>query len=123
MIPIDLKTLYGDKYKITLDPAAKLERGGRHDPWQYVLPCRYGEIYPFNDRQLAIMVIGSKKVTELKWDGFHLHQDADGEAVFLFTLDRFDEVAKMAKAKMKKRISAAHLRKLQDGAAAYRKTG
>ena len=62
-------------------------------------------------------------VAEVSRIGLALHQDADGEAVHLFSPDRFEEVARIVQVKKKKRISAAHLQKFQKAVTSYRKMG
>ncbi len=120
MRPIDFKNLFGDRYRITLDPAAKFEPGGRHDPWQYVLPCRYGEIYPFDDRLLAVMVVGGRKVPEMRELGLAYQHDGDGEAAFLFTPDQFEEVAQIVQPRKRRQVSPANRKAARERAVANR---
>jgi len=121
--PLNVKELFGNRYRIECDPAAKSEPYGRRNPWNFIIQCKYGEIYPFSDQLLAVLVVGPKKVAQLRRVGYTLHQDADGEAVYLFPADRFDDVARLVHPRKRKRISTEHLRKLQQGGSDYRKTG
>ncbi len=105
MNPLNVRELYGDKYKCGLDPAARHERNGRKNAWYFVIRCRYGEIYPYSDTLLAVMVIGPRKVAEIRRAGFMVHQDGDGEAVFLFDPGHFDEVATVVKPRKKRGMS------------------
>ena len=111
---LNLQALYGDRYRITFDPAAKLERNGRRDPWQFVIPCKYGGIFPFNETQLAVMVCGSRKVPEARGLGLTIHQDGDTEAIFLFAPRQFGEVAKIAKPRKKRQVTEKQRQRLAE---------
>lgn len=54
---VNLKQLFGDRYKISFDPAAETW-GNRRDPWLMQIPCRYGTIYPHGGDVLAIDLTG-----------------------------------------------------------------
>ena len=56
MSPIDLKTRFGKRYRITHDQAhaAEYGEGSRvHDPWLLTIPCRHGHIYPHGGELLG----------------------------------------------------------------------
>jgi len=47
----NLKELFGERYKITRDPAA----GPRsQDPWLWQIPCLFGEVYPHGANTLGV---------------------------------------------------------------------
>ena len=50
MNPINLKTEFGDKWQIGLDEAAN---GRSDDPWNYVVRCRYGHLYPVDEGRIG----------------------------------------------------------------------
>jgi hypothetical protein len=111
---IDLKTLAAGRFRLTFDEAASIEPGGKKDPWYQVIPCRYGQIYPFSDSLLAIHSKGSgirrrlqaiEGLTVLNWSD-------DGEAIFLFPQERFDRVAEIVKPRRKRHLSEANKKKL-----------
>ncbi len=87
---LNLRELYGKRYRITHDPAAECEPNGKRDPWLFVIPAKFGEIYPYGGHKLAVMVLGIYKVPEMRKLGLPIHQDGDKEAVFLFTQNQFD---------------------------------
>ena len=109
MKPIDLRQLFGERYRITLDEAARHERGGRNNPWYYQIPCKRGMIYPYSDELLAFYCQGIRlrhKVRREHPDLEYLHWSDEGEAVFLFPLDRFDQIAVYARPRRRRRLSA-----------------
>jgi hypothetical protein len=110
MNPIDLKTLAAGRFRLFYDEAALIEQGGKKDPWYQVIPCRYGQIYPYSDTLLAIHSKGSGIRRKLQAiDGLKLHNwSDDGEAIFLFAPGLFDQVAEIVKPKRKRRLSASH---------------
>jgi len=108
-MPIDLKALFGRRYKITLDEAAGHEPGGKNDPWYCLIPCERGHIYPFSDRLLAYCCCGTKIRARLRRDYPELEVrqwSDDGEAVFLFTPDALEIIAEYAKPKRRRRLSS-----------------
>jgi hypothetical protein len=108
---IDLKSLFGGRYRITLDPA---EHGHRNpDPMYYVILCKYGEIYPYSDTELAVMVtsirLGNamRSIPQLK-----AHQVADDAIIFRFSPVDFDLVAKWVKPFKRRQISTETMRNI-----------
>lgn len=121
MNPIDLKTIAAGRYKIALDEAASIEPGGKKDSWYQVIPCRYGQIYPYSDNLLAVYVqglaarnrlSGLAELTLCNWSD-------DGEAVFLFPLILLDLVAEVVKPRRKRRLSEGHKSALLDAGRAH----
>ena len=115
MIPVNLKDLFGDRYRVGLDDSTQHEPGARKDPWHYVIPCRNGSISPFSDELLAFHCTARGIRTRL-----HRHHPEidvrnwsdDGEAIFLFRPDQFDLMTKYAKPRRKRRLSPEHRQKL-----------
>lgn len=112
MNPIDLRTLAAGRFRLGLDEAALIEPGGKKDPWYQVIPCRYGQIYPYSNTLLAVHSEGQgvrKKLAEIS--GLILQNwSDDGEAIFLFAPGLFDRVAEIVKPRRKR-----HGRQLSDG--------
>jgi hypothetical protein len=114
MNPIDLKAIAAGRFKIGFDEAALIEPGGKKDPWYLMIPCKYGQIYPYSDKLLAIHSKGSgirQKLSAIPGLTNHNWSD-DGEAIFLFPLTLFDKVAEIVKPKRKRRLSESHKAKL-----------
>ena len=107
MIPIDLKEKFGKQYKIGYDPAVEVGES-KHDPWNYLILCKHGNIYPYSAKKLAFYCIGSgirKKLHKEHPDIEVYNWSDDGEAIFPFFLDQFDLIAKYAKPRRKRRLS------------------
>ena len=119
MQPINLKDQYGDRYRIGLDEATKGERKLAKDPWYYILPCRYGHIYPHGDG-LSVFCNGTRKIEQLKnLPGITAYLVGDGEAILTFPLSEFDAVARIAQPKRRRKLSEKHNAALQASARAH----
>jgi hypothetical protein len=105
---LDLKKLYADCYKVALDPTADGHR--KPDPMYFVISCKHGEIYPFSDQMLAVLVTSTKIAQRMKREHpkLKVHQDADDAIVFLFSLDQFDLVAGYVHPRKKRHLSTEH---------------
>jgi len=117
MTCIDLKREFGSRYRIGLDPAAKHEPGGTHDPWMFTIRCQYGEIYPYGGEKLAFHCTGNiirRKLKEAFPDMEISNWSDDGEAIFIFHVDQFAEVAKFAKPRQRRQVSESERRRLAE---------
>jgi len=102
MKPIDLRKLAGTTYRLEHDESAFMEPGGRKDPWLYVIPCRKGHIYPHSDTLLALWWESTTRLDH-KCPALELYQDGDDEKTYLFLPEDFEEVAKLAGAKRRRK--------------------
>jgi len=117
---VDLKKDYGDRYKIALDPAGQDEYNGKRDPWMYIIPCKYGNIYPYSAKGdkpelLGFWCTGSGKRQQIKeqFPHFKVHSwSDDGEAIFLFPRSDLDALAELAKPRRKRVVSAEERERL-----------
>jgi hypothetical protein len=93
MTCINLFDLFGDRYKVTIDRDSA-EGPRDKDPWLQQVRCRYGLIYPHSATHLAIRLdhhpVVAMRLVRL---GVELIQDGDHEKIFIFTPDRFQELA------------------------------
>lgn len=121
MKPLNLKELFGKRFKIKLDEAAKSTVNGLKDPWLYTIPCKFGHIYPISNKCLGFWCTGVIINRRIQKDHpeIELVQDGDGEGVFRFTFDQFDTIAGYAKPKKKRRLSKEHKNKLLKASKAY----
>lgn len=116
--PIDLRERYGNSYIIELDQSASFEEGGSRNLWYLQIPCMYGYFYPHSKQRIAFYCKGSMMRSKLHraHPEIEVRQwSEDGEAVFLFTPDQFDLVAKYAKPRRKRgprKLKAEHRDKL-----------
>lgn len=107
MTPINLKEMFGKKYRIGLDPAAFEEPNGKKDLWYHVILCKYGEIYPVNDKLLAIHSKGGKiynRLSKLKGVTDTRGSD-DGEGITIFPLEMFKKIAEIVQPRRKRVVS------------------
>jgi hypothetical protein len=116
---VDLLATFGDKYRIIRDPASTLRNS---DPWYWVIPCRFGEIYPFGGDLLCVWIVGSRRsaLAERLVPQLRRHQIGEGETIFLFPLTLFDRVAELVRPRRKRRLSAGHRKTLTAAGAAHR---
>src|SRR5262249_17533956 len=99
-ICLNLRALFGDKFRISHDEAADSSA----DPWMQTIPCRGGvTIYPHGGDVLAVEIDRppgvAKRVAAIP--GARIHQDGGwaGEMTFLFPVELFDLVAAVVKPK------------------------
>lgn len=126
--PINLRELFADRYRIVLDESAFCEEGGKLNPWYFQIPCKYGHFYLHSEQQIGFYCKGSRIRSKLH--GEHpeletLQWSNDGEAMFLFTPEQFDVVAKYAKPMRKRgprRLSDDHRDKLAKASRVHRFT-
>ncbi len=95
---LDLKLLYGERYKIARDPAA----GPRsQDPWLWQIPCLFAHVYPYGPGTLGVsthrrgaianrlMALPFVTVTQDASDGINASFPlADADAVFAIVKPR-----------------------------------
>src|SRR5438105_2955170 len=97
--PPKLRALYGNRCRVHFESAANLH-AKTPDPWSMQIPCR-GQgvtIYPHGEGLLAIQCDHHRFLaTKLVALGLQLQQDGDEEKTFVFPLEMFDQVAKIAK--------------------------
>jgi hypothetical protein len=119
---INLKKMYGSKYRITWDEARNSNKD--KDPAYMQIPCRgKGKIiYAHSDTMLALEIDYhrglAKRISSIP--GVVLHQDGDYEKTFLFPPSVFDEIAKIVKPRTKKKMSPEHIAKLTKSLALHR---
>lgn len=119
MKPINLKEMLGKRYRITWDEAK--EPKTKADPWLMQIPCRYGMIYPYGGKLLAVECdyhpgLG-RRLRDL---GLVLSQGGDQEKTFLFPMERFEEVAAIVKPKKKRQLTEEQRKMAQERLATWR---
>ena len=108
MTCVDLRKRFGGRYRITREPAASSRNT---DPWLWVIPCKYGEIYPHGGEHLAAMVTAIRVAGEMRqWTGLEVVQDADDAVIFRFHVDQFEKVADRIKARRRRQYSPETLK-------------
>ena len=114
---IDLKEMFGHRYRIERDEAHAAEYGDGsrvHDPWLLTIPARHGHVYPWGGNRLAFSTTGrgpkAKAISGLPC--VRIEQDADDGLTVTFDAADFAVVAKLAKPKTRRKLSPEHKAKL-----------
>lgn len=114
---INLRERFGKRYRITRD-----ESGGKasRDPWYWIIPGKYGEIYAHGDDFLQVMVTSVRVANDMRgWPELTLHQDAEDAVTFIFRVGNLEKVATRIKARKRRQVSAEHMKNI-GAATAYR---
>lgn len=112
---MNLKELYGDKYRIRFDPAVGNSSKLKADPDYQIIPCRHGEIYPRSATLLAVWVKGCKRIGKMKRElpELKIQNDGEGEAIFLFKPEIINKIAEYVKPYRKRHATQAQLESLK----------
>jgi len=98
---IILRNRFGDRYLITFDPAYDPRHRPKKslDPRMTIIPCRYGEIYPFGGTELVVEVVARSrlKLRLSQLPAVRIHQDADDVCSFVFDANDFAEIAEIVR--------------------------
>jgi len=104
---IDLAAAFGDRFRVERDPAYSAEHGIRGqsvDPWLLTIPCRFGHVFPWGGDRLALSTNGrgptARALACLPF--VRVEQEAGDGYTISFPVDRFEEVAQLAKPKRKR---------------------
>jgi hypothetical protein len=87
---------------------AHVETGLKLDPAYFIIPCKYGDIYPVNDTELAFHCTsaGIRGNIHRALPKIHVQNwSDDGEAIFIFDKGQFNSIAPFARPRRKKVIS------------------
>ena len=104
-----LKALYGDRYRVGLDPAAD----GWRDPWMMTIPTRTGEVYPHSPAYAAVEVKARcYSIIRPFRERFAVHQDGSDVVAFLVPWAELDDVLPLLKPYRQRRLSAAERERL-----------
>lgn len=106
---LNLKELFGDRYRIAFDPAYNPRHKHVLDPWMMVIPCRYGEIFPYGGELLVVEVEGHPGLAR-QLDAIPetcVFQQGDGFVAFRFPLPVFEQVAEIVKPRRRRQVTPA----------------
>ena len=82
-------------------------------PGFWIVPCQYGEIYPYGGQQLCVLVKSAKVANEMRsWPELSLLQDTDDAVVFRFDVGVFEKVAERVGAKKRRQASTVTMKKI-----------
>ena len=122
---IDLKELFGDRFKLDVDGGFYAERPEfrrEEEPWLTHILCQHGHIGVWGDDLLVACTNSAGAVaTRLKALSFaEVAQDGTDGVNVTFPLEHFDEVAEVMKPRKRRRLSEEHKAKLAASNAKYR---
>jgi hypothetical protein len=109
--PVDIIKLASGRYKVGLDMASEKKLISKADPWELVIKCVNGEIFPYSNELFGFHCI--------KWIiRYGLHMDYpqiafrnwsdNGQAIFLFELKDFNLIEKYAAPRKIRKLSENH---------------
>lgn len=114
---IDLKGLFGNRYRIVREEGFAQTST---DPWGWIIPGKYGEIYPYGGHRLCVMATSIGVANKMRnWPELEIHQDAADAVVFKFRIEHFPKVARRIMARRKRQVSVEYMKKI-GRATAYR---
>ena len=122
---LNLRTTYGDKYRIEYEPSYHAEYGDNarvDDPWLQIIPCQHGHIGPFCSHRLFASTDRSGSIAKAlrALPCVEVWQDgSDGLSVMFYPADA-KQVFAVMKPRRKRQLSPEHLAKLTAASAAYR---
>jgi hypothetical protein len=108
---IDLKREFGDHYRVECEPSyyaqSGSQRASNRNAWLYVIPCRHGEIFPWEGRLLAISTKRRGAIaTRLKrLSCTEMKQDGDDGMTLTFHEDDFPTIADIVKPRRRPQLS------------------
>jgi hypothetical protein len=104
---IDLKKMYGARYKIVLDESADIPDQSTADrQWLQQIPAKYGHIYVHGRDSLGAWATGrimSGKLAAVP--GVRVHQRGSIEVTVVFHPDLFPSVAALLRPRKRRRLS------------------
>lgn len=115
MTCINLEEIFGDRYRITWDPAYDPSHvpHDKRDPWMMQIPCegKGVTIYPYGGTTLAVEVNRRPSIANklTRMEGVKLHQDGSTETTFLFDVTLFEAVAAIVNPKRRRRVTPTQL--------------
>ena len=93
------------KLRHTWEPA---RQKGTSDPWNMLIPCKYGDICPFGAKQLMWeKESGVKIANKLVKAGFETRNEGDTYRSVVFHVDRWKEVAAIVKPRTRRVMTPA----------------
>ena len=100
----NLRELFGEAYRLAFEESYHAEHGENarvDDPWLQTIPGRFGHVFPWSEKLLAVSVDGHPKIASVvrKLDFCQVEQDGDfGELSASFPIEKFAEIAKIIRA-------------------------
>lgn len=108
---IDLKKMFGDRFRIGIDESYFADTGSstrsNRDPWLWLVLCKHGEVLPWGGDLLAVSTgkRGAIAGRLEKLDCTTIVQDGDDGVTFTFPLDCFDHVAEVVQPRRRRQFT------------------
>lgn len=114
MKPIDLREEYGRTWQVALDESAS---GHWTDPWNFVIPCLHGHLYPAGGDYLGAATNRSGAIVRklLAIDGVEVVADGSDGANAIFHRKQLRAVQRVMKPRTVRQPSRAQLAALTQG--------
>lgn len=111
---INLKSQYGDRYRVVDDGTDDRDRAER--VWCMEIRGKYGAIYPHGaDGTLAVRVESARVARRFTSLALKVAQRGDDEVVFVFTADLIDKVGALIRARRRRQVSPERRAQLAEG--------
>lgn len=124
---LDLKQLFGKLYRVTREASYHAEHGPnavRKDPWNYILLCRHGHIYPQGGNRLAAATnnrgIIANRLKEMAC--VEVLQDGTDGVNVAFDVQDFARLAEIMQPRKRRQLTEEQKQKCKERFAKYRKT-
>ena len=122
---VNLKTTFGQTYRVTYEESYWAERGehGRADePWLQIIPCGFGHIYPHGGNLLAVATNNrgqiARRISQLPF--VTVVQDGSDGINATFPVKHFEEIAEIVKPRRRRHLSDQHRAKLMASSERHR---
>ena len=122
---VNLKDMFGDRYKIGVDESYDAERPEfrrQEEPWLTHVVCQHGHIGVWGDDQLVACTKNAGPVAKrlIALPFTEVAQDGTDGANVVFDLEHFEEVAEIMRPRKRRRLSEEHKAKLAASNTEYR---
>lgn len=119
MICLNLRELFGDKFRITHDESYAGERSefrSAEEPWLQIIPGQLGHVFPWSETRLAAATHRRGPVARrlMAIPGVRVEQDAADGVNVSFLPDLFGQVADLLRLKRRRQVSEAERARLAE---------
>jgi hypothetical protein len=121
---VNLRERFGRQYRVEYEESYSAQYGPHariDDPWLQIVPCQHGRVYPHGGNMLTAATNGRGPIIKklLAVPGAKMWQDGDDGANILFPVEQFEDVAKLMRARRRRRLSPEQRAKAVERLAKY----
>jgi hypothetical protein len=121
---VNVRERFGQRYRVEYEESYYAERPeyrSAEEVWLQIIPCQRGHIYPHGGKMLAAATNGPGPIVKklLAVPGAQMWQDGDDGANILFPVEQFEDVAKLMRARRRRRLSPEQRAKAAERLAKY----